>query len=156
MLNGDINTDDIKYISREVKVKSDQKLLSGDVFICAASGSKAHIGKVAYITKDTNYYFGGFMAKITTNSSLDSRFLYFMLRDDKFNSYLDSAISGVNINNLNSKIFYGYKIPLPPLDIQRQIVAKLEAEQELINANKKLIDIYTQKIKTKLAEIWGE
>lgn len=49
-----------------------------------------------------------------------------------------------------------FKIPLPPLDIQRQIVAELEAEQELINANKKLIDVYTQKIKTKLAEIWGE
>lgn len=48
------------------------------------------------------------------------------------------------------------EIPLPPLEIQDQIVAELEAEQELINANKKLIDIYTQKIKTKLAEIWGE
>ncbi len=46
-------------------------------------------------------------------------------------------------------------IPLPPIEIQREIVAELEAEQQLINTNKKLIEIYQQKIKSKIAEVWG-
>lgn len=48
------------------------------------------------------------------------------------------------------------KIPLPPLEAQNQIVAELEAEQKLVDANKKLIEIYQQKIKDKLSEIWGK
>lgn len=48
------------------------------------------------------------------------------------------------------------EIPLPSLEEQKQIVAVLEAEQKLIDANKKLIEIYTQKIKSKIAEVWGE
>ena len=42
------------------------------------------------------------------------------------------------------------------LDVQRRIVEEIEAEQELIKANKKLIEIYERKIQAKLAEIWGE
>jgi len=48
------------------------------------------------------------------------------------------------------------QIPLPPLSIQQEIVAQIEAEQEMVNANKKLIKIYEQKIKDKIGEVWGE
>lgn len=42
------------------------------------------------------------------------------------------------------------------LDVQRRIVEEIEAEQELIKANKKLIEVYERKIQAKLAEIWGD
>ena len=41
-------------------------------------------------------------------------------------------------------------------EVTSRIIAELEAEQQLINANKKLIEIYQQKIKSKIAEVWGE
>ncbi|MCX5885453.1 MAG: N-6 DNA methylase [Proteobacteria bacterium] len=47
-------------------------------------------------------------------------------------------------------------IPFPPLDIQRRIVAEIEAEQALVEANRKLIEVFERKIQAKLAEIWGE
>jgi type I restriction enzyme M protein len=49
-----------------------------------------------------------------------------------------------------------YSIPLPPLDVQGQIVDQIETEQALVNSNHKLIEIYEQKIQAKLAEVWGE
>ncbi|NIA10928.1 MAG: restriction endonuclease subunit M/S, partial [Nitrospiraceae bacterium] len=49
-----------------------------------------------------------------------------------------------------------YKIPLPPLEIQKQIVTQIEKEQKIINANKKLITIFENKIKDKIADVWGE
>ena len=49
-----------------------------------------------------------------------------------------------------------YKIHLPPLSVQKEIVAQIEAEQEIVNANKKLVEIYEQKIKDKIGEVWGD
>jgi len=61
-----------------------QKLKSGDILISAASGSKAHVGKVAYIKNDMDYCFGGFMAVIRSDKTLDNRFLFHLLVGDTF------------------------------------------------------------------------
>lgn len=47
-------------------------------------------------------------------------------------------------------------IPLPPLAVQRRIVAELEAERKLVEANRELIARMEAKIQAKLAEVWGE
>lgn len=47
-------------------------------------------------------------------------------------------------------------IPLPTINIQRQIVAHIQKEQALVNANKELIEIFEQKIKDRIAKVWGE
>ncbi|GAH14155.1 unnamed protein product, partial [marine sediment metagenome] len=65
-LAGNLILEDIKLVSKDLKLRESQKLIAGDIFICVASGSKDHIGKVAYIDKDTDNYFGGFMGAIRT------------------------------------------------------------------------------------------
>lgn len=47
------------------------------------------------------------------------------------------------------------QIPLPDLETQRQIVAQIDNEQALVNANKQLIEIFEQKIKDRIAKVWG-
>ncbi len=37
-----------------------------------------------------------------------------------------------------------------------QIVSQLEEEQKLINTSDRLIEIFEQKIKDNIAEVWGE
>ena len=49
-----------------------------------------------------------------------------------------------------------FKIPLPPLDIQEKIVAKIEEEQKLVESSNKLIEIFEGKIKDRISEVWGE
>ena len=58
--------------------------------------------------------------------------------------------------NINVEIPRVVEIPLPPLDIQRQIVAELEAERALVDANRKLIEVFERQMQDKLAEIWGD
>jgi len=45
---------------------------------------------------------------------------------------------------------------LPDLATQNRLVAQIEKEQALVNANKELIKIYEQKIKDAIAKVWGE
>jgi type I restriction enzyme M protein len=73
-------------------------------------------------------------------------FFYFVL--------LNSEIPNLGYSR-HFKELVRVQIPLPPLDVQRRIVEEIEAERELVEANRKLINIYEQKIQTKLAEIWG-
>ena len=59
-----LNYDDVKMVVGAVKVKDTQWLRKGDILMCAGSGSKDHIGKVAFIENDMKYTFGGFMGVV--------------------------------------------------------------------------------------------
>lgn len=77
---------------------------------------------------------------------IDIRFAYFIMQhiDFKINEHKRFWISEY------SKI----KIPLPPLAVQHQIVEAIEQEQQLVNANKQLIEQYTAKIDVKIQALW--
>lgn len=130
---------DVKYLRSDLPIPDTKKLKNGDIFICLASGSKQHIGKVAFIDRDTDYYFGGFMGAIRCKDNALPKYVFSLLATDAFNKYLSSVISGVNINNLNSQILYSYEIPLPPLDVQQQIVDEIENKQAAINHAREII-----------------
>ena len=57
---------------------------------------------------------------------------------------------------INQRVVETIPIPLPPLDVQREIVAELEAERKLVDANRELIARMARKMHARLAEIWGE
>jgi hypothetical protein len=46
-------------------------------------------------------------------------------------------------------------LPIPPLAEQRALVAELETERALVEANRELAARFEQKLQTKLSEIWG-
>ncbi len=62
---------------------------------------------------------------------------------------------GANIRNLSQGILNDIEVPIPPSEIQIEIVNKLNNEQDLVNANKQLIEIFEQKIKERIAKVWG-
>jgi type I restriction enzyme M protein len=138
-LGGTLNLEDVKEIKSDIKLSDSKKLKQNDIFICLASGSKQHIGKVAFIGKNTNFYFGGFMGAIRSKDNIEPKYLFQLLNSYLFNNYLINAISGVNINNLNAKILYDFKIPLPPMEVQREIVAEIENKQAAINHAREII-----------------
>jgi len=47
-------------------------------------------------------------------------------------------------------------VPLPDLATQERIVTQIEREQALVKANRELIEIFEQKIKDRIAKVWGE
>jgi len=128
-----LNFDDVKIVSTNVKVRENQQLIQDDILISAASGSKAHVGKVAYITKNLDYCFGGFMAVIRTNTVISSRFLFHLLVGENFSKYLERSLSTTTINNLSASIMNAFPIPIPPLTIQKEIVAILDKFDALVN-----------------------
>ena len=59
------------------------------------------------------------------------------------------------LQRLTSSFIANYKIPLPPLEIQEQIVAELDGYQKEIEKKKQEIIEFENKIKEKIGEVWG-
>ena len=56
---------------------------------------------------------------------------------------------------ISLKTLRTFPIPVPDETTQHQIVSQVEKEQALVNANKQLIEIFEQKIKDRIAKVWG-
>lgn len=72
-----------------------------------------------------------------------------------FNDAIRSHYERASIPKINQSQLFGTKIPLPSLETQRAIVAELEAEQELINANRQLVKRFETKIKAAIDRVWA-
>ncbi len=58
--------------------------------------------------------------------------------------------------NITKTDVMNFKLPVPPLDEQQNIVAEIQAEQALVAANRELIARFEKKIQATLARVWGE
>ena len=67
-----------------------------------------------------------------------------------------NLMTGGGQPQFNGNAIIKIKLPLPSLETQRQVVAQIEKEQSLANANKQLIEIFEQKIKDRIAKVWGK
>ena len=155
-----LNFDDVKIVNFDTKVKKYQKLRCNDILISAASGSREHVGKVAFIETDIDYYFGGFMGVIRCNASMIPRYAFHVLTSQHFKIYLDEMLNSSTINNLNSAVMGNFKFPIPcpdnpkkSIEIQAEIVRILDAmtahTAELtaeLTARKKQYDYYRDKL----------
>lgn len=95
-------------------------------------------------------------ALVPDASLVTSRFLAFSLRQQLRESHaiLETAAHGTL--KVGSDDLRQIKVPLPPLETQRAIVAEIEAEQALVNASRELIARMERKIAATLARVWGE
>lgn len=152
--DGSLDLSDIRKI--KIPKKNYEILRKGDLLFNWRNGSKHLVGKTAYFNLEGEYVFASFCLGIRVKSRLESKFLWILLNqyriEGNYTSFMRQNINGL-FNREELKILI---VPLPEIETQRQIVAQIEKEQELVNANKQLIEIFEQKIKDRIAKVWGE
>ena len=134
----------------EIKEKFDipQK---GEILVSAVGT----IGVSWVISDDRKFYFkDGNLLWIKNLKNIAPNFLKQVL-DHTFSLRLNEYIFGAAYKALTIEKLKQIEIPLPDLETQQRIITQIEREQSLVKANNQLIEIYEQKIQTKLAEIWG-
>lgn len=160
-----LNLSDLRFISDSVQVPADKKLRKGSLLICTASGSKSHLGKVAFVDDDHGYAFGGFMGQITPTADVEGRYLFHALTSPGYKDFIAALSDGANINNLKFNDLRRFSVSVPHLAEQRRIVAildeafegiataKANAEKNLQNA-RELFDEYLQKVFSECGSTW--
>lgn len=92
--------------------------------------------------------------KPTEDSNI--QFLYHFLCSDYVFKYVEEQSRSLMQPNLSVTDLKKLPVPNPSIVIQNAIVEQIEKEQTLVNANKQLIEIFEQKIKDRIAKVWGE
>jgi len=151
--DGKIRFDKMKYVSPSYYEKMNKGQLKVNDVLMVKDG--ATTGKVGF-------YLGGFdkcavnehVYILRCNEKLLPTLLYNILKSDRFQNILKPYIKGI-IGGISSEI-KDIEIPLPPLEVQEEIVKEIE----LINKeNKEFENKITEnkdKIKDRISNIWGE
>lgn len=131
------------YLRSDFNIDTNKYLKAKDCFICLSSGSKEHVGKVAYIENNTSYLAGGFMGIIRCKSSeIIPKYLFEILNLPNIKELIKIESNGDNIKNLSSSIGR-IKIPLPPKEIQKNIINEIElVDKRLLASNVAIKDLY--------------
>ena len=83
-------------------------------------------------------------------------FLAFLLQSDKYQKVLNDNSQGVAQKGIYLNQLKELNIYLPSIEIQKEIVEKLEHEKKVIEGNKELIKIYENKINARINKVWSD
>ncbi|MBI4382675.1 MAG: restriction endonuclease subunit S [Nitrospinae bacterium] len=142
--DGKFVPDGTKYISEdEYKGREDYALEPGDVLF-NNTNSKELIGKTCLIETPVRGGFSNHMTRIRVNRDLCvPRFLALLLHSAwRKGQFMERATRWIGQAGINIKTLSDFQIPLPPLEVQKEIVAEIEGYQKVIDGARAVLDHY--------------
>lgn len=142
-----------QYISKQALDETSVKLLPPNTILlcCTASVGEYALTKIECTT---NQQFNGLLINNENEKLLLPKFLFYYIAQLKH--YLLSISTNTTFPYISVKTLGDLNIPIPPVEEQKQIVAQIEAEETLINSNKQIIEIFTQKIQDRINDLFEE
>ena len=68
---------------------------------------------------------------------------------------MEANASGSTYKEIIKSRFIRLEIPLPPLATQNAVVAEVQAERELVDANRRLVELMEEKVRDVVGRVWG-
>lgn len=140
--------DDNDYIN--IKLSDNYLIKKNDLLIVMVGNTS---GKIAIWNDEKEAYLNQNIHKINIcNEKIISKYLFYQLNKNYYQDILKDLSSGSAQPFISTKDIEEIKIPIPSIDIQKEIVEILDVYYEQIESNKKSIDNY-EKIKKSI--IWS-
>jgi type I restriction enzyme M protein len=139
---GEVIDDDPKFMALERRTEfADYTLKAGDILM-SLTGNVGRVGRLKQEHEPA--VLNQRVAHVEPNSGVPclSEYLFALLNTDRFEAEAIAGSSGVAQANLSSKWVGDYQIPLPPLEVQKEIVAEIEGYQKVINGARAVLDHY--------------
>lgn len=126
-VQNEVDWDDLLYISEEYVRKESQIVMKDDILISMAN-SRELVGKVALVKRDDlRCTLGGFIAALRCSEAILPEFLMSILRvPSARDKLIDSSTQTTNIANISIGRLKPFEIRIPPVEVQKRIVAKVD------------------------------
>ena len=157
---GSIVDDNPKFYDLSSSKEIQKYLLAKDDLLISLTGNVGRVGLLQYelLPAGLNQRVG--CIRLKDNKQVSINYLFHVLNTDLFEGNCIRASSGVAQKNLSTEWLKKYEIPLPPLEIQEQIVAELDGYANIIAGAKQITQNWKPKInidpewqKVKLGEV---
>ncbi|MEO9884326.1 MAG: restriction endonuclease subunit S [Balneola sp.] len=160
---------DVANIHYGKALKKDDRVESGDIDVFGSNGAvgihdeflfdeptviigrKGSVGKTIYTEDESWTIDTAFYSEIDKSKIVIKYFYYALMSKDMEKYAITTSIPGINRNDI-----YNLKIPLPSLEEQKAIVAKLDRAQRLIDIDKEMLAKYDQLIQSMFLEMFGD
>ena len=133
-----------------------KKLDPDDLLFVRSSVKEEGVGYPSLMAAaDEPVVFCGFIIKCSPNRDIIlPAYLLHLLRTPDFRAKVVGLSNRANITNISQDSLKALQVPLPPLETQQAIVADIEAEQALVNANRELVERMEGKIGAAIGRVW--
>ena len=152
--NGMINFDDVVYVDKS-KVSQDQYLKTGDILICASSGSKQLVGKAASIEFDKPCTFGAFCKVVRPRNGWE-KYLGAFFQSDIYRQRISALSIGANINNIRNEHIDSLVIPLHTEELRKSAIKEIDLLNRIIRKRKTMLQSLDLLIKARFIEMFGD
>lgn len=157
-LDGQLDLSKIRKVRYERKYE--KFVLEPDTLLFNWRNAPKHVGKTAwFLQEDDRYISASFLLSMKNKNPdcYDNGFVWCALNNLRETGYfMRNARQAVNQSNFNGDQLAKTKLRMPNIDEQKRIMATIYEEMAIIEQNKRLIEIFEQKIKDRIAEVWGE
>lgn len=133
--NGYMIDEPMKYIDLDDDELEKYRVEEGDILF-NRTNSLELVGKTGIYNLDGDHVFASYLVRLQTNERSDSYYLnYYMNSAEAQNRMMDFATKGVSQANINANSIQQVKLPLPPLDEQKQIAERIRSLDRQIETN---------------------
>jgi type I restriction enzyme M protein len=153
---GQINFDNLKYITREEFETINPKYKpSIDDVLYSNIGARFGYASNVDFNDEFTYSWNVLRLIINDKEKVNKNYLKVILNQESIRQEVIRKNASSTMPFISGKELKLIQIPIPTISEQQTIVKAIEEELQLVNANKRLIKIFEQKIKTKIGEVWG-
>jgi type I restriction enzyme M protein len=156
---GKLDATKFKYLDEDIPGDADCRCRYGDIYLQRGNTADLVGTAALFDLDDPTFIFPDLMIRVRADQSkIEPRFLVAVLQEPAARSFLTTQAVGAagSMPKINQAIVERLPVPLPPLEIQRAIVAELEIEQALVNASRDLIARMDKKTQVTLTRVWGK
>ncbi|MDM8549697.1 restriction endonuclease subunit S [Desulfobacterales bacterium HSG2] len=137
-----IDWDSVPYCTIDEKNLERYRLQPGDIVV-ARTG--ATVGYAKLIRDERDAVFASYLVRFRFDSSeVEPGYIGRVLESDMYKRFVLSRVGGAAQPNANAKVLSAFPLPLPPLDTQKRIASILSAYDDLIENNRRRIQLLGQ------------
>lgn len=142
-------------VSQEVFAK--YRLDRGDILF-NRTNSFDHVGRTGIFDLEGDYCFASYLIRLSVDrDKADPFFINYLMNSDDFQRGIKQyATRAIGQSNINARNLVAYRLPLPSLDTQHALVAAIERDRILVEANSELAERFEDRIEATIARIWGQ
>ncbi|MFC3282105.1 restriction endonuclease subunit S [Litchfieldella rifensis] len=145
-MKSDLLVDTEDHISETAIEDSATTVVGAGTVLCVVrSGILKHSLPIA-VTAKTMCFNQDIKALVPISDRITAAYLFWVLKGRSEEILAKGIKPGVTVQSFYSKFFENFEIPLPPLDIQKEIVAEIEAYQKIIEGARQVVENYQIRI----------